>query len=417
MIDWNMIAAIVAIIAIPLSAHRLLISPILNLVRDYVLRILYRKYKCKAITGEDLPDGRLPIILSHTRSSSSSAANGNGSQRVCRSNNAKIIRFFERAWGTSPRLVERPGYLRLERRYLRVDADSLMVAIMLNGGTTASLGRRANEPSFRGPERSTFAVHCGSVSGIFHHRTVDDNNDEHVAGSICGFPLYNAVHPRFHGLSKNDLYAIAQGYPPFYRETFRAKSGVEVGHPVRSIRDTARAGWVVAIAFACDSPTVLYNPRHLTEYEEACRRVLHALQNVLAAAFKDHLTFRPKLDAAVKGVAAMNRHKTGSVLTETIHRTVLGTTKHDEIGVNLNATQIRLILNLFNDYSKDALTEDERSELERSLPEALQAALVGVYTWWQYVNNEGCGIPQWLLDERIRRCPIWIEDHEESLQP
>jgi hypothetical protein len=91
----------------------------------------------------------------------------------------------------------------------------------------------------------------------------------------------------------------------------------------------------------------------------------------------------------VKGVAAMNRHKTGSVLTETIHRAVLGTTKRDEIGGNLNVAQIRFVLNLFNDCNKDALNEVERSELERSLPEALQAALDGVYTWWQYVNNEG----------------------------
>lgn len=108
----------------------------------------------------------------------------------------------------------------------------------------------------------------------------------------------------------------------------------------------------------------------------------------------------------------LNENKTGSVLSKTIHQTVVGETPSDEVGMHLNVGQLNLILNIFNNFGIDKLGEALIEELRPILPDALKAALNGVYRWWQYVNNDACPIPRWLLDEKVRLCPIWIEDRE-----
>ena len=141
--------------------------------------------------------------------------------------------------------------------------------------------------------------------------------------------------------------------------------------------------------------------------------MLHGL-NILARAFDNNPTFKPILVAAVGAVKIMNREKTCSVLSQTTHRTIFGEAGSDKIGKDLSTPQICRILDLFNDYGKDELSDTERNEFQDTLLEALKAAVFGVSTWWHYKNNEGNPIPEWFLEERIRLCPIWLEDRKEG---
>ncbi|RTE73083.1 hypothetical protein BHE90_012479 [Fusarium euwallaceae] len=232
-----------------------------------------------------------------------------------------------------------------------------------------------------GREDGSFDIRYGRVKGAF--RLCEPDGNAYI-GKLYGFPNHQTIQPRFQGVSKNDFLAIAKGFPPFYRESFRAHSNVDVDHPVRDLRDASRAGWVVAIGFTSHSPTRMYNTRFSAEYENACSRVLDVLQTILSAEFAYHRVFGPILSAAVEGIAAMNMYKTGSVLKKGISQTVFNGTDNDKIGMHLNVGQIRLILNIFNDYSKDQLSDDEFNELQVSLPEALKAAVNGVYSWFSH---------------------------------
>lgn len=413
-----MVAAIVAIVTIPLYASPLLLKPAFHLVCEYVIRILYRRAMCGRIRWQDLPSQqRLTVATSHSEWFRRSRFAGTpGVPNPGGSSNAEILNFFRHVWHTAPRLGERPRYLKLERQYLGIDANALIVALMLDE-RAVSFVFSASEPHHV-VEGSTSTVRYarGSTEGIFRHHETNGGDDAYILGRLYRFPLPPVVQNRFHGLSKDDLLHISQGYPPFYRSTFKARSGVDVAHPVREERDATRAGWVVAIGFSSDPPIHLYNNRFMPQYEEACCRVLHVLEDILVPAFKDHQGVGLMLRNAVEGVKNMNRARTGSVLLRRIHIAVFGSgNDFGNIGVDLNARDIRLILDLFNSYSRGELSDPERSEMERIVPEALKAAVTGVYTWWQYVNNQGHAIPEWLLDERIQLCPIWLQDWEEEI--
>ncbi|KAI5855077.1 hypothetical protein GGS23DRAFT_446097 [Durotheca rogersii] len=411
--DWGMVAAVVAIVTIPLYASPLLLAPAFNLVREYVIRILYRRAVCGRIRWQDLPSQqRLTVATSHHEWFRRSGVAGTpGVLGPGGSSNAQILNFFRYVWHTAPRVEERPRYLKLEGQYLGIDSNALIVALMLDDRAVSFIFS-ASAPHHVGKgSTSNIRYARGSPEGIFRYHETDGGDDAYILGRLHRFPLPPAVQNRFHGLSKDDLLHIAQGYPPFYRSTFKARSGVDVAHPVREERDATRAGWVVAIGFASDPPIRLYNNRFMPRYEEACRRVLHVLEHILVPAFKDHQGVGQTLRSAVRGVKNMNRDKTGSVLSRDIDIAVFGDgDDSDNIGVNLSARDIRLVLDLFNSYSRGELSDTERSDIETIVLEALKAAVKGVYTWWQYVNNQGHAIPEWLLDERTQLCPIWLED-------
>ncbi|KAK6349779.1 hypothetical protein TWF696_006054 [Orbilia brochopaga] len=392
MADWGMLAVVVAIIAI-------LFGPIRDMVREYVVKILYQRSKCDAIRWRDLSGQPIP----------SRAVRPVGSGD---SSNIRILRLFEHVWGATARLVGRPRYLKRDVQYLRVDTDVLTVSLMLEPGGEVFFPIAANGAS-SSPSRGwgSFAIHEGRVLGDFRRYKASDDNDAYIVGTLRGFPPLGNIKPRLYGLTKTELLAIAHGYPPFYRETFKANSGMMVPHPIREPRDVCRAGWVVAIGFASHKPVRLYNKGNESQYEQACGRVLHTLKGVLTTEFGKHPTIGPILELTVMGVEVMNRVKTGSAVSRaSVYLERIEDANPGPIGKDLDVAQISLILNLFNDYGKDALDDDERRELESLLPEALRAALVGVLNWWVYVNNEGRAIPEWLLDERIRLCPIWLRD-------
>lgn len=306
-------------------------------------------------------------------------------------------------WQAKPTRVDRPSYLEVNKDYLRIDADVLMAAIFLVVRVFGSDTQRA----YFGVG-SSFAFRYGTVSGRF--RRCEIENDAYIVGQISGFPPHETVPLRFRGIRKDDLRAIANGYPPFYRQTFIAHSGVEIDHPVRTMGDIHRAGWVAAIGFASDLPVHVYNARYKPAYQEACDRVRQMLKR-LQSEYGANAVYSPLLEVAVRAVRMMNQNSSGSGLPSIVHGTVFQHCDDGrDIGINLNAAQLRFALKLFNDYSEGSLSADERDRLEPILEEVLKAAVNGIYTWWQYLNNDSSPLPGWLLDERIRQTPIWAEN-------
>ncbi|KAF4632885.1 hypothetical protein G7Y89_g5225 [Cudoniella acicularis] len=210
-------------------------------------------------------------------------------------------------------------------------------------------------------------------------------------------------------MTKEDLRAIGGGYPPFYRHLFITNSGSEVAHPIQSIRDIHRAGWILAIGFSTHPPLALYDPRQATAYSEACDRVLETLQR-LQKAYAWEAIRKTVLDAAVKVVMRMNGYRSRSGADVVTRGTILLDGDYRTIGRSLNVPQLVFALKFFNEYRDDELSAADRERFGPILEEVLRAAVYGVFTWWQYVNNSSHEIPGWLLDERVRITPIWLED-------
>ena len=176
------------------------------------------------------------------------------------------------------------------------------------------------------------------------------------------------------------------------------------------MRDIHRAGWIVAIGFAFStSPVRLYQKRQALAYSEACDRVLETLLRLQGGYISD-VPRRSLLNVAVKVVTRMNGCRSGSGADSLTRGTVLLDGEHKSIGRSLSAPQILFALKFFNEHRDSLLSDYERDSFEPILEEVLRAAVFGVFTWWQYVNNEGFGLPGWLLDDRVKLTPIWLED-------
>jgi hypothetical protein len=173
------------------------------------------------------------------------------------------------------------------------------------------------------------------------------------------------------------------------------------------MRDIHRAGWVLMIGFSTHPPLQLYDPRRAPAYSEACDRVLETLRR-LQREYASENTHKALLDAAVKVVMRMNGYRSGSGADVITKGTVLLNGDQKSICRSMSLPQLDFALKFFNDYRDDALSFSEREMFEPILEDVLRAAVYGVWTWWQYVNNSGRHIPGWLLDDRVRMVPIWL---------
>ena len=405
-IDWNQVAAIVTICMILPYALPFIFKPLYQ----FLLGVFYRGSRCDAIAWNDL-HGRAIRLASQLQESPSAGSErsllGLRTRVAAESRDsavASVAEFFQTVWRAKARRVARPAYLDVKKDYLRIDADVLMAAIFLDAHRIFG-----NQGTYIGPS-SSFAFRYGSVVGRFRHH--ETQHDSYLSGHILGFPQNANVPLRYRGITKDDLRLIARGYPPFYRKSFRSHSGVQVAHPIRTMRDTHRAGWIVAIGFSADLPATMYNSRCCQAYQDACERLLHTLRRI-DADYATHETYSTLCGVATSAVAMMNKNSSGSGLPKIIKGTPFSRCDDGaDIGDGLNAPYVDFAIGLFNNYAEGPLSQEDRDRLEEEgiLEEVLKAAVNGVYKWWQYLNNESSPLPGWMVDERIRQTPIWLDD-------
>ncbi|KAN0110996.1 hypothetical protein V8E51_007383 [Hyaloscypha variabilis] len=411
--DWGKIAGIVAIVTIPLYASPLLVQPALRKIHDVASHIYYRNNRCQAIQWQHLHPGPIkPFAL--RRAVSTTARDGaieaerTEEQDQDYPHIKAIVEFLQNVWQTTPRPIARPPYLHVAKNFIRLDADVLLVMVLLDGGSGAP-------QQYPGPG-SPCTLRFGATAARL--RIVEKEDDgsgsgsgscSYIIGSLSGRPRFDSIRHGFHGLTKEDLRAIGGGYPPFYRHMLNTTSGAENAHPIQSLRDIHRAGWVLVIGFSTHPPLALYDSKRAPAYSEACDRVLETIQR-LQREYASEAPHAALLDVAVKVVSRMNGYRSGSGAEAITRGTVLLTGDYKTICRSLSMPQLLFAINFFNEHRDVALSPYERERFEPILEEVLRAAVYGVCTWWQYANNTGRDIPGWLLDERVKMTPIWLED-------
>jgi hypothetical protein len=90
-------------------------------------------------------------------------------------------------------------------------------------------------------------------------------------------------------LTKKELERILDGYPPWYSEYLILANGDSIPHPIKSMDDVARGGWIVAIGLSSTRPTEQKCMKPGLPSEKPCRyppaltsafrRVSHGLRN------------------------------------------------------------------------------------------------------------------------------------------
>lgn len=402
MINWGQVSAVVAMGTIPIFASSLLVQPFFQKMRETAVRAYYRNNRCEAIEWSDMSHNPIRTRLQQQAPSPTTT-----SGRVLEAGdvndgeitkNMVLAQFLHDVWRVVPQPVPLPSYLNVAKEYLRLDADVLLAVLLLGGGS-GSLKRQ--------PDPGTRCIlEFGWTTAQFRVFETEDNF--YVVGKLGSIPHFKPTSQGYEGITKQDLRAIADGYPPFYRQLIRMNSGVEIAHPIQSMRDIHRAGWLVAVGLSCATftPLRMYDARKLPAYSEACDRVRETAER-LQREFSPgaDATRKALLNTSVRVITRMNKYRTGSGADS-----ANGGRDDWTIGCNLSAPEILFALKFFNRYQDGELSSYDREELDPILEEVLVAAMYGVFTWWQYVNNDGHEIPGWLLDDRVRLNPIWLED-------
>ncbi|KAK0710036.1 hypothetical protein B0T26DRAFT_430871 [Lasiosphaeria miniovina] len=419
--DWGKLSAIIAIVTLSVNIFPLILVPLFRNIFLKLQQLVYRGYyRCEAIGWDGLHDRGLSHVPTLQAATS---ATSELDLVATRPQIPNLVAFFDKVWRAKPQPVARPSYLAPDKNYLRVDADALVAALLVDGTYYGLGGSGSGSDAL--PLGDSFSFQYGStVKGQFQRfgaapSTTAENTvpDPYIIGRLTGFPQHEGIRRHARGITKNDLKAIAAGYPPFYRRTVMCNSGAPVAHPIRTVRDIHRGAWLVAIGFsrAYLEPLGLYHGGQMGAYRGACGRVLHTLQR-LQTAYHDHVGLSTTLDAAVRGVARMNANTSGSGLpTVTAGTALQGCEDNAGIGATLSAPDVAFAMDLFRDFGDGPLiiniaTGRDRERADRVLEEAIRAAVSGVYIWWQYVNNASRPLPGWMRDESIRQCPIWIEE-------
>ncbi|KAF4496061.1 hypothetical protein FAGAP_7802 [Fusarium agapanthi] len=397
--EWGRVAAITALVTIPIYASAFLLQPFFQKVKDTLLRLYLWNRTCEAIQWSH-------ILQRPIQTQWYSLEVGNQSADTQSPKNKSLIRFLYNVWQVKSTPAVRPAYLDMSKDYLLLDADVLLGVVLLLG-CSGTLGRQP-DPGAR------LTLNFASTTAQF--RVFECENNFFLIGKLMSVPLFETIGSGYQGTTKGDLRAVSSGYPPFYRFFLRVNAGYEIAHPTEAMRDVHRADWILAIGFSSSTtePLKLYRKQQLRAYTGACTRVLDKLRwlqgELSLEAGEPH---RQLLDVAVRVVAHMNSFKTGSGAGSVTKGTVL-LADHGTIGRSLKAPDIIFALKLFKEYASSELGRYDRETLERILEDVLRAAVYGVFTWWQYVNNVGQDIPPWLLDDRVRLSPVWLEDDGES---
>ena len=403
MVDWQAVAVFLA--GATWLATSLFGQP-LDWFRDWISwALLNHANQCEAICWRNLPMKIAPHGPA-TRTDSMAFNNDDGEQTPDQIlATTTFLGVIGTMFGVSPVRTKRPRYLEERKNYIRTDGNTLLAFLL---SSSALGGGRLRSES--GGSHLILTFSAGSVSGRFHRH--HDKDEMYIVGRlleetpVSKWKIRHAVY----GLPKEALRLIADGYPPFYRDRFTTHSGTTISHPVKTLRGVCRGGWIIAIGLSIHEPVRKYNGGYMSQYAEACNRVLKTLEKAIWPCFVAPSRRFEICNQAVQAIRRMNGNRSGSGLPTFTADTIFHRCHQDDPGADpLSAEQSLFAMRLFDENREEPLTGDDRTDLEAILVPVLCAAINGIYKWWQYVNNEGSELPNWLLDDRVRYAPIWIE--------
>ena len=227
MIKWDEIAALVALVAVPVMLSPSAIETI-KAIYTFVYKMFYPAVsQCEQLEWVDVPDG----LLVH----SEEVMQTTGIQtQGCL--DSTLGSTFQQAWVSAPRRnkkIKKPKALSLKTRYVRVDTKLLKAFLLVNG--------------------------CGEDTIKFDDTIKFREVDGILTAHLRNRPRYTQINTR----TKREIELILEGYPPQYVETVRILVGdgtnnfqiqpashrwLCIPSPVQERADINRGGWIIAAA-------------------------------------------------------------------------------------------------------------------------------------------------------------------------
>ena len=366
--EWGLGSMVLAIAAllIPIS-----VVTIRREVRNWRARLR----PCKRIKWDDMPNGKVHECPSYHNFRPSCNHFGRHVQSAkCWESETSIATIFNRAWQVTTQnhlhAKKIPETLPNSSSFICSDAQTVLAFILYTAG-------KNRFPSWQ-PGSLTFEETRVVVE------TIGADTVVHIEG------LFRKERQP---LTKDELGRMLVGWPPWYRETFKTKSGITVPFPIASDSDIPRAGWILAVGLmdlnqASQKPLALYRcPNEPLEpgfrqngvtFRQAVRRCRDHIRGHISPRFPDNHLISDAL-------AALN-HLIDELTGSGMPKGRFGKSRSPRTG-HLSYSQCQLAFRIFNDYT--VLSDRDKIMLEPILFETLAAAVFGAYEVVQYLKDRG----------------------------
>jgi hypothetical protein len=232
--NWNLAQvllgalAVVATIAVAPPMINFLAATIKSLALG--LRRILRPYEfvCERLEWIDVPEG---LIHACTIPKENCQHADPPLQHKDRNQEPIVFLFFK--WPKRGNFVRKPKDLDLGTRYIRTDPIVLKAICFLFS--------RLAESKYH-------------ESGA---RIVIEDVGSTTTGYITPGPLERELYfiSNRIELTKKELEHILDGYPPWYSESLILANGNSIPHPIKSMEDVARGGWIIAVGLSPTLPT------------------------------------------------------------------------------------------------------------------------------------------------------------------
>ena len=412
MINWELAAVIVAVASVPLVVSPVALAGLGRIIRSLFSWLKSDKTTCEALCWEDLFTG--PLHACNGSCCVPVAGTGRYLNSVhntppsCYS--GPFFNVLHTAWPRSrKRRIPKPQHLPLDSDYLRTDGNTLLAFVVITCPGYRSLMSSGGE----GVSQGTFSISSNHRRARFHRPQPRDDIEPYLVGHIHEMASPTRVVDLVAiGLTKNEVLSIANGFPPFYRRRIVTHSGAIIDHPVLELTDVRRAGWVIAAGLSTHEPVNVYNNDQAGHYKSACERVYSTIVNAMQPLFTVSTEEAALCHLAASVIQYMNDQGTGSGVSKFIQGSRLEGCDGgvETLTQSWSAEECNFAIALFHHHKVMPLAQEEKRKLEPALLAVLAVAVNGVYSWWQYRNNIGSHIPDWLLVDSIRSGPIWLKD-------
>jgi hypothetical protein len=352
MADWATVGGVAALVSaaviplvVALTLSNLALEAAASLKRYLAGWISPWKLECDLLTWDDLvPDGPMHDCAMQPCCHQSWHWIFHTKQECCWNLSFSVV--FSRSLKRCKRTVRKPRSLPLNRTYLRTDVCTLQAFVLC-----------ASWP----PDKKF--DHWPMTSGPDHFRSVDTCvRYKKFQGDV----LVAHVEGRFgHNLTKLDLRGLLGGAPPWYRHSIRlGNTELRVPHPIRSVEDLSRAGWIAAISIGGETPVI--TARHDDALlDKSMKRAYDIVRHRLLPRFADDERMR----RLTRGLELLSEGKKSHPAARMIAR---------EDMQSFTPEEAIYTMAFFNEHPSKKLTDDDLNRLTPALGlKMVEAVYVG----------------------------------------
>ena len=366
--DWSLgqVALAIAVFLVPF----LFIA-----IRKGVRKMTLMSRRCRRLKWEDMPDGRVHECVSvATWHRSCFHAGRHVHSSKCWESTTSIATVFNRAWQLTAQRhrygKQLPDELPASSPFICSDAQTVLAFILCTAGKESSVFWQPNSLTF---DNSRVVVETVGATTVAHLE--GDFRDERQS------------------LTKHELECLLIGWPPWYRQSFKTRSGFNVPFPIASKSDIPRAGWILAVGLmdssqASQKPLALYRcpnepdvpafRQNGATFREAVKRCRDHIARNISPRFPGDLAIKDALDA----LSYLIQEKTGSGMPGGMFG------REWSPGMRyLSFSRCQFVFRVFNSYT--VLSDVDKDLLEPILFETLAAAVHGAYKVVQYLKDNG----------------------------